>query len=94
MDPWGDGLMCAPMAGDGWRVRHDTIKMVLFHLCQWAGLAVKVEAYNLFSGLIRQAGLARLEAGRKQQGLIPDLKLTIPPEGRGGGGQVVQMLKS
>ena len=34
VDKWGDGLMCAPLQGDGWRVRHDNIKMLLLHLFQ------------------------------------------------------------
>ena len=34
---------------------------------------------NLFSALIPQEGLARIDQGRKRQGLVPDFKVRLPP---------------
>ena len=36
------------------------------------------EVFNLFSGLIPQEGLARIDRGRKRQGLVPDFKVRLP----------------
>ena len=53
-----------------------------------------MEVFNLFSGLITQPGLSRTEKARTLQGLVPDLRVTLPgvavPRGGpgGGGGQV------
>ena len=45
---------------------------------------VDLEVFNIFSGLIPQQGLSRLEQGRKRQGLVPDFCLRVP--GANGGG--------
>ena len=37
-----------------------------------------VEVYNLFSNLIPQDGLARYEANRQRQAIIPDLRILLP----------------
>ena len=39
--------------------------------------------FNIFSALIPQDGLSRMEQGRKRQGLVPDFRLRVP--GVGGG---------
>ena len=52
--------------------------MTLFGLCRWAGVPAYVEVYNLFSNLIPQDGLARYEANRQRQAIIPDLRILLP----------------
>ena len=83
VDRYGDSVMAARLAGDGWRRRHDAIKMRLFGLLRWAGIEVDCEVFNIFAGLIPQQGLSRLEQGRKRQGLVPDYRLRVPARGEG-----------
>ena len=45
------------------------------------------EVFNIFSGLIPQEGLSRLEAGRKRQGLVPDFRVQEPSVTGEGGNQ-------
>ena len=66
----------------------------------WAGVPAEMEVYNLFSGLVRQEGLSRMERAQQRQSLVPDLRIAIPPQAvadaevardlriRGGGGTV------
>ena len=84
VDRFGDTVMAAAVAGDGYRRRHDTMKMKILSLVRWAGVEVDCEVFNLFSGLIPQQGLSRLEQGRKRQGLVPDFRLRVPAVGGGG----------
>ena len=67
---WGDTVANAVMAGDGWRIRHDSMKMLLRRLLVWAGIPVSCELFNLFASCIPQEGLNRLEGGRRRQGLV------------------------
>ena len=69
VDKFGDVVMAAALAGDGWRRRHDEVKMKLLGLLRWAGVQVDCEVFNIFAGLIPQQGLSRMEQGRKRQGL-------------------------
>ena len=46
----------------------------------WAGVPAEMEVFNLFSGLVRQEGLSRLERAQQRQGLVPDLRIAIPPQ--------------
>ena len=78
MDRFGDMVMAAALAGDGWRRRHDTMKMRILSLLRWAGVEVDCEVFNIFSGLIPQEGLSRLEQGRKPQGLVPRWQVALP----------------
>ena len=48
----------------------------------WAGLPADMEVFNLFSRLIPQEGLARIESHRQRQALIPDLKIFISVGGQ------------
>ena len=82
VDKYGDQVCSSQMAGDGYRIKHDSIKLKLRGLCLWAGIPVKCEVFNLFSSCIPQAGLSRIERGRQRQGLVPDFKL---PGDKGGG---------
>ena len=46
--------------GDGRRKWHDEIKMRIQYLHCWAGVDLKCEVFNLFSGFIPQQGLNRM----------------------------------
>ena len=74
---FGDAVMAAAVAGDGYRRRHDTMKMRILSLFRWAGVEVDCGVFNIFSGLILQRGLSRLEQGRKRQGLVSDFRLQL-----------------
>ena len=98
MDKYGDNVVAQALQGDGYRRRHDELKKKLVRLMRWAGIDVQCEVFNLFSGLIPQEGLARLERGRKRQGLVPDFLLRVPGEvvgevGVAGDVQVLAELK-
>ena len=82
--PWGDEVVNCAMRGDGWRRRHDALKMLLLRLLVWAGIQVTCEVFNLFARCIPQEGLNRIEQGRRRQGLVPDF--LIPAEEGGGSG--------
>ena len=81
VDKFGDSVVA--VREDGWRRQHDAVKRRVLSLHKWAGIEVECEVFNLFSGLIPQQGLSRIEAGRKRQGLVPDFRMMEPPvEGR------------
>ena len=81
VDLYCDAVMAEAVSGDGWRKRHDQVKMRLLGLLRWAGIEVDCEVFNLFSGLIPQRGLARIEKGRKRRGLVPDFRVRLPAAG-------------
>ena len=56
VDKYGDSVMAATLAGDGWRRRHDAVKMRIFGFLRWAGIEVDCEVFNIFAGLIPQQG--------------------------------------
>ena len=37
----------------------------------------ELEVFNLFSGLIPQAGLARMDKQRQRQAMVPDMKISL-----------------
>ena len=81
MDPYGDTIMAAPLPGDSWRTRQDTVKTVINNLCLWSNLGADCEVFGLFSHLIPSHSLDQhqdLQRGRKRQGLLPDFKLDVP----------------
>ena len=86
VDRYGDMVMSANLPGSGHKTRHDKMKIHLLKLMKWAGMNVQCEVFGLFSRDIPQAGLARMERGRKRQGIIPDFKL-LGGGGGGGGGR-------
>ena len=43
----------------------------------WAGLPSELEVFNLFSGLIPQAGLGRMDKQRQRQAMVPDMKISL-----------------
>ena len=75
VDKFGDNVMSQTLPGDGYRKRHDAVKDKIGSLLKWAAIPSEVEVFNIFSGLILQAGLNRLERGRKRQGMVPDFRL-------------------
>ena len=83
VDIFGDNIMSAALPGDHWRTRHDKLKMTLNSICTWARLPTTCEVWGLFSHLIPNKALSRIEGGRKRQGLVPDFRLEMP-SGTGG----------
>ena len=78
---YGDQVQSTALPGDHWRTRHDRVKIQIFRLCQWAGLPCQMEVFNLFAGSIPQAGLSRMERGKKIQSIVPDLRISLQVEG-------------
>ena len=60
---------------------------------KWAGIEAECEVFNLFAGSIPQAGLSRIEKGRKRQGLVPDFLVKKPVRGQGNRVAVLAELK-
>ena len=81
VDLHGEAVQCTITTGDHQRKRHDSVKMRLFQMCQWAGIDAEVEVFNLFAGSIPQEGLSRMERGRKVQSIVPDMRISVPEEG-------------
>ena len=86
VDRYGDNVVAQALQGDGYRRRHDELKKKLVELLRWAGIDVQCEVFNLFSGLIPQEGLSRLERGCKRQCLVPDFLLRVPSQAVGAAG--------
>ena len=84
VDLYGDNIQAAALPGDHWRTRHDSVKMTLNSLFNWARLPATCEVWNLFSHLIPGDALTRLESGRKRQALVPDFRLQLPSLYGGG----------
>ena len=84
VDPYGDKVMAANLLGDTWQIRHDTVKIELNRLFLWSSMRSTCEVFGLFSHLIPQEGLNRLERGRERQGMVPDfmLKVSNPAGGK------------
>ena len=61
VDIFGDKVMAARLHGDTWRIKHDTVKSELNRLCTWSKLPAVCEVFGLFSHLIPQEGLSRIE---------------------------------
>ena len=80
VDMFGDKVMAATLSGDGWRTRHDMVKAELNRLCVWSKLPATCEVFGIFSHLIPQEGLSRIERGIKRQGMVPDFQSKLPSE--------------
>lgn len=78
VDIFGDAIMSAALPGDHWRTRHDKLKMTINSLCTWARLPTTCEVWGLFSHLIPNEAMSRIEGGRKRQGLVPDFRMEMP----------------
>ena len=77
VDLYGDKIMSAQLPGDTWRIRHDTVKTEINRLFMWSNMRATCEVFGLFSNLIPQEGLNRLERGRQRQGMVPDFLLEM-----------------
>ena len=80
VDLYGDEVSSASLPGNGQKARHDEMKNFLNSKLRWAGIPARCEVFGIFSRDIPQAGLARMDRGRKRQGIVPDFLLP------GGGG--------
>ena len=80
VDLYGDNVVAEVLPGDHWRTRHDSIKMIINSLCQWARVPSTVEVWGLFSHLIPAEALPRISSGRARQGLVPDFRLQLHTE--------------
>ena len=85
IDEYGDNVQASPLPGDHWWKRHNAVLHLLHRLCMWAGVPAEMEVFNLFSGIIQQEGLSRLEKAQQRQGLVPDMRITLPVSGGIGG---------
>ena len=56
------------------------IKSELNRLMFWCNMPATCEVFGLFSHLIPQEGLSRLERGRTRQGMVPDFLLELPSQ--------------
>ena len=57
-------------------------------LCSWARLPTTVEVWGLFSHLIPQEALNKIESVRPRLGLVPDFRIKFPPTSTLGEDQV------
>ena len=80
IDQFGYQLCGAVMKGDGWRTRHDTIKLTLDTILIAMGLDVTTEVYDLFSSTLSAAQKQTLDSvnRRRRQGMIPDFLIGMP----------------
>ena len=72
VDVYGDNIQATSLPGDHWRKRHNSILHLLHRMCMWAGVPADMEVFNLFSHLVRQEGLSRIESARQRQTMVPD----------------------
>ena len=86
VDAYGDNVQATALPGDHFRTRHNALLHHLNSACQWAGLPCQLEVHNLFAGVMHQPGLSRAEQARQYQGLVPDMRITMPGVGYEGGG--------
>ena len=49
VDLYGESVLCTITSGDHYRKRHDSYKMRLLQLCQWAGVDAEVVQFSTFS---------------------------------------------
>ena len=78
VDEYGDAIQATALTGDHWRQRHNNLLQLLSRMCTWAGVQCELEVFNLFSAGLRQEGLSRLERYQQRQGLVPDIRVTVP----------------
>ena len=79
VDIHGDNIQSTQLKGDHWRRRHDLLVQWVDRSCMWAGVPCEREVFNLFSGVVRQQGLSRMEKAKQRQSLVPDLRIAVPP---------------
>ena len=77
VDEFGDNVKCEPLAGNGWKVRHDRPKMELMRMMGWCGMVVTCEVWGLFQHLVPQQALSRAEVGQQRQVMVPDFRVQL-----------------
>ena len=89
VDKHGDKIQATCLEGDHWRRRHDSLVQLTHEMCLWAGVKCDMEVFKLFQATICQDALSRIERAQQRQGLVPDLRVTVPPLTAvvGGGGR-------
>ena len=66
---------------DTWRIRHDSLKIVMVNIANEARIPIDCEVFGLFRHLIPVEQLqegGELQYGRQRLGLCPDFRLTLP----------------
>ena len=84
VDQWGDSLKREALAGNGWKVRHDRLKLEIVRLLGWSGVVATCEVTGLFQHLIPQEAMSRVEVQNARQVMIPDFRLQLPAVGNVG----------
>ena len=79
VDIFGDNVQSTTLNGGHYTLRHDHLLNTLGKACDWAGVQCNLEVFNLFSGHLRQEGLSRLQLYTQRQGLVPDMRIMVPP---------------
>ena len=80
VDIWGDSVMNATLPGNHMTRGHDIMKNTLNSLFKYSGILSEVEPYGVFSDLVPQQPLNRLNAFRAAQTIIPDIRAELPDE--------------
>ena len=83
VDMHGAKVINEKLEGSHFLRRHDMVKAEINSLCSFAGLPAECEAYGVFSNLVPQQPLNRLERYRTKQVLRPDFlfQVTDPTTG-------------
>lgn len=61
LDEYGGALERAQIPGDGWRVKHDTVKYSIGASALAVGAEVTIEVFNLFADLFSAADLENID---------------------------------
>ena len=78
VDKFGDALRCQALAGDGWRIRHDRLKVELRSMMDWVGMVATCEVTGIWAPLLPRDALEREEVQKARQVLIPDFRVELP----------------
>ena len=78
VDQFGHKVVNERLEGSDWLRRHDIVKAEVSALSAYTGLPAECEAYGVFSHLIPQQPLNRIERFRERQVLRPDFVLQVP----------------
>ena len=64
LDVFSGAVVAATLPGDQFRIRHGALKMTVSRMIQRARLPGTMELFGLFSHLMTQEGLSRMESGK------------------------------
>ena len=73
VDMFGERIILENLDGGHWTDRHNAVQQELAALCPYAGVPAEVEPYGLFSYLLPQQALHRLQQEHQRQVLRQDL---------------------